>query len=76
MAVTTLLFNTLSCRWYCERKELKNSSDIQIAYDGNHCSLIISEAFVEDTGRYTCLASNINGSDTTSAELYIEGKEM
>lgn len=60
-------------RWYCERKELKNSSDIQIAYDGNHCSLIISEAFVEDTGRYTCLASNINGSDTTSAELYIEG---
>ncbi|XP_078268902.1 myopalladin isoform X2 [Rhinoraja longicauda] len=60
-------------RWYCEGKELKNSSDIQIACDGNHCSLIISEAFVEDTGRYTCLASNINGSDTTSAELYIEG---
>ncbi|XP_051883730.1 myopalladin [Pristis pectinata] len=60
-------------RWYCEGKELKNSPDIQIAYDGNHCSLIISEAFEEDTGRYTCLASNIYGSDTTSAELYIEG---
>ncbi|XP_069756931.1 myopalladin isoform X2 [Narcine bancroftii] len=60
-------------RWFCEGKELKNSPDIQIAYDGNQCSLIISEAFEEDTGRYTCLASNIHGSDATSAELYIEG---
>ncbi|XP_072095260.1 myopalladin isoform X3 [Mobula birostris] len=60
-------------RWYCEGKELKNSPDIQIAYNGNQCSLIISEAFEEDTGRYTCLASNIYGSDTTSAEIYIEG---
>ncbi|XP_062927591.1 myopalladin isoform X3 [Mobula hypostoma] len=60
-------------RWYCEGKELKNSPDVQIAYNGNQCSLIISEAFEEDTGRYTCLASNIYGSDTTSAELYIEG---
>ncbi|XP_067858731.1 myopalladin isoform X2 [Heptranchias perlo] len=64
---------TPEVRWYCEGKELKNSPDIQIADDGNQYSLIISEAFEEDTGRYTCLASNIYGSDTTSAELYIEG---
>ncbi|XP_059509153.1 myopalladin isoform X2 [Stegostoma tigrinum] len=64
---------TPEVRWYCEGKELKNSPDIQIGYDGNHYTLTISEAFEEDTGRYTCLASNIYGSDTTSAELYIEG---
>ncbi|XP_078079796.1 myopalladin isoform X2 [Mustelus asterias] len=64
---------TPDVRWYCEGKELKNSPDIQIGSDDNHYSLTISEAFVEDTGRYTCLASNLYGSDTTSAELYIEG---
>uniref|UniRef100_UPI00398E7B96 myopalladin-like isoform X3 n=1 Tax=Pristiophorus japonicus TaxID=55135 RepID=UPI00398E7B96 len=64
---------TPEVRWYCEGKELKNSPDIQIAYVDNQYSLIISEAFEEDTGRYTCLASNIYGSDSTSAELYIEG---
>ncbi|XP_041066053.1 myopalladin isoform X2 [Carcharodon carcharias] len=64
---------TPEVRWYCEGKELKNSPDFQIGYDGNHYLLTISEAFEEDTGRYTCLASNIYGSDTTSAELYIEG---
>ncbi|XP_038678124.1 myopalladin isoform X1 [Scyliorhinus canicula] len=64
---------TPDVRWYCEGKELKNSHDIEIGCDGNNYSLTISEAFVEDTGRYTCLASNIYGSDTTSAELYIEG---
>ncbi|XP_072414067.1 myopalladin isoform X2 [Chiloscyllium punctatum] len=64
---------TPEVRWYCEGKELKNSPDIQIGYDGKHYTLTISEAFEEDTGRYTCLASNIYGSDTSSAELYIEG---
>uniref|UniRef100_A0A8C4TM89 Palladin n=1 Tax=Falco tinnunculus TaxID=100819 RepID=A0A8C4TM89_FALTI len=61
-------------RWFCEGKELQNSPDIQIhsASGGLH-SLIIAEAFEDDTGRYTCLASNSIGSDSTSAEIFIEG---
>ncbi|NXF03996.1 PALLD protein, partial [Smithornis capensis] len=61
-------------RWFCEGKELQNSPDIQIRSEsGGFHSLIIAEAFEDDTGRYTCLASNSIGSDSTSAEIFIEG---
>ncbi|NXK03379.1 PALLD protein, partial [Herpetotheres cachinnans] len=61
-------------RWFCEGKELQNSPDIQIhSGSGGLHSLIIAEAFEDDTGRYTCLASNCIGSDSTSAEIFIEG---
>ncbi|KAM4704445.1 myopalladin isoform 2-T2 [Rhinophrynus dorsalis] len=60
-------------RWYCEGKELENSPDIQIQKSGELNSLVITEAFEEDTGRYSCFASNIYGTDSTSAEIYVEG---
>uniref|UniRef100_A0A3Q2P3A1 Myopalladin n=1 Tax=Fundulus heteroclitus TaxID=8078 RepID=A0A3Q2P3A1_FUNHE len=60
-------------RWFCEGKELENSPDIQILTDGELHSLIIAEAFEEDTGRYSCFASNVYGTDSTSAEIYVEG---
>ncbi|NWW90805.1 MYPN protein, partial [Rhynochetos jubatus] len=62
-------------RWYCEGKELENSPDIQIFQTGDQHSLVIVEAFEEDTGRYSCFASNIYGTDSTSAEIYIEGNQ-
>lgn len=65
--------HSLPCRWYCEGKELENSPDIQIIQTGDQHSLVIVEAFEEDTGRYSCFASNIYGTDSTSAEIYIEG---
>lgn len=65
----------VGCRWFCEGKELQNTPDIQIrSGSGGLHSLIIAEAFEDDTGRYTCLASNSLGSDSTSAEIFIEGK--
>ncbi|XP_055083027.1 myopalladin isoform X2 [Periophthalmus magnuspinnatus] len=60
-------------RWFCEGKELENCPDIQIITNGEHHSLIIAEAFEEDTGRYSCFASNFYGTDSTSAEIYVEG---
>ncbi|XP_073748577.1 palladin isoform X8 [Callorhinus ursinus] len=61
-------------RWFCEGKELHNTPDIQIRSEGGALhTLIIAEAFEDDTGRYTCLAANASGSDTTSAEVFIEG---
>ncbi|KAK6493914.1 palladin [Huso huso] len=60
-------------RWFCEGKELKNSPDIQICQDYDLHTLVIIEAFEDDTGRYTCVAANSFGSDNTSAEVYIEG---
>ncbi|XP_039591099.1 myopalladin isoform X2 [Polypterus senegalus] len=64
---------TPEVRWFCEGKELENSPDIQILNVGELHSLIITEAFEEDTGRYSCFASNFYGTDSTSAEIYIEG---
>ncbi|XP_051783596.1 palladin isoform X2 [Erpetoichthys calabaricus] len=60
-------------RWFCEGKELSTSPDIQICKDGDLHTLVISEAFEDDTGRYTCTATNSFGSDNTSAEVYVEG---
>ncbi|XP_061593933.1 palladin isoform X3 [Cololabis saira] len=60
-------------RWFCEGRELQNSPDIQIWRDGDLHTLVITEAFEDDTGRYTCVASNSLGADNTSAEVYIEG---
>uniref|UniRef100_A0A665TG74 Palladin n=1 Tax=Echeneis naucrates TaxID=173247 RepID=A0A665TG74_ECHNA len=60
-------------RWFCEGRELHNSPDIQIWRDGDLHTLVIAEAFEDDTGRYTCVASNSLGADNTSAEVYIEG---
>ncbi|KAH0623505.1 hypothetical protein JD844_006327 [Phrynosoma platyrhinos] len=65
--------HTLPYMWYCEGKELENSPDIQITRSGDLHSLIIVDAFEEDTGRYSCFASNIYGTDSTSAEIYVEG---
>ncbi|XP_041124089.1 myopalladin-like isoform X2 [Polyodon spathula] len=64
---------TPEVRWFCEGKELENSPDIQILNNGELHSLIIAEAFEEDTGRYSCFASNFYGTDSNSAEIYIEG---
>ncbi|XP_063166621.1 palladin isoform X2 [Candoia aspera] len=61
-------------RWFCEGKELQNSPDVQICSEsGGLQTLIIAEAFEDDTGRYCCLASNSLGSSSTSAELFVEG---
>ncbi|XP_031689311.1 palladin isoform X2 [Oncorhynchus kisutch] len=60
-------------RWFCEGRELHNCPDVQIWRDGDLYTLMIAEAFEEDTGRYTCVASNSLGADNTSAEVYIEG---
>uniref|UniRef100_A0A3B3TWL9 Palladin n=1 Tax=Poecilia latipinna TaxID=48699 RepID=A0A3B3TWL9_9TELE len=61
-------------RWFCEGRELQNSPDIQIWREGDLHTLVIAEAFEDDTGRYTCVASNSLGADNTSAEVYIEGQ--
>ncbi|KAG8504590.1 Palladin, partial [Galemys pyrenaicus] len=60
--------------WFCEGKELLDTPDVQIRCEGGHLhTLTIAEAFEDDTGRYSCLATNPSGSDTTSAEVFVEG---
>ncbi|KAM9328950.1 palladin isoform 2-T2 [Gastrophryne carolinensis] len=61
-------------RWFCEGRELQNSPDISISSENDGLQvLVITEAFEDDTGRYSCVASNCLGSDTSSAEVFVEG---
>lgn len=39
-----------------------------------HCSLILPESFPEDEGEYECRATNIYGTVSTKADLYVQGK--
>ncbi len=38
--------------WYHNEKPVKESDDIKLSFQGDHCSLVIQEAFVEDAGNY------------------------
>lgn len=74
-------FKYLRClyisRWFCEGRELHNSPDINISSESDGLQvLVIAEAFEDDTGRYTCTASNWLGSDTSSAEVFVEGNVL
>lgn len=52
---------------------LKPDDHVMIQASGR--SLQIKEAQVSDTGRYTCLASNIAGEDEVEYDVNIQGKQ-
>ena len=62
-------------KWFKSGKQIFNSTDYQIDYDRLHgiCRLSISEAFAQDSGDYSCIASNPAGSDATRAWLVVKG---
>jgi len=74
-SVHVVLFMWFLFRWFCEGKQLENSPDLQVLAAGALQTLVIAEAFEEDTGRYCCFASNVYGTDSTSAEIYVEGDD-
>ncbi|KAF5903363.1 titin-like isoform X4, partial [Clarias magur] len=62
-------------KFYREGAEIQSSSDFQIIQDGEHYSLLIAEAFPEDSGTYSVTASNSSGRATSTAELLVQGEE-
>ena len=78
---------TLSCQvtanprpilvWYRQSTPIPECEDFDIVHDDEDISsLTIKEVFPEDSGKYTCVAKNIAGVATTSAELLVEGMYM
>lgn len=61
-------------KFYREGAEIQSSADFQIIQDGEHYSLLIAEAFPEDSGTYSVTASNSSGRATSTAELLVQGK--
>uniref|UniRef100_A0A3Q0QQS9 Ig-like domain-containing protein n=1 Tax=Amphilophus citrinellus TaxID=61819 RepID=A0A3Q0QQS9_AMPCI len=49
--------------WFREDYKIESSIDFQISYEDGFARLIIREAFAEDSGRFTCTATNEAGTD-------------
>lgn len=52
--------------WLHNEKPIKESNDIQLYFQGDSCTLLISEAFLEDAGVFKVIAINSAG-ETSSA---------
>lgn len=62
--------------WYKNGKIIEPSTDYLINYDRitGVCTLEISESFPQDSGQYTCVASNTAGKESSTAWLVVKGK--
>lgn len=60
--------------WFREGHQITDSDDFKITREGNKSVLLIKEVFPEDSGIFTCRATNPAGVAECSAELFVEGK--
>lgn len=60
--------------WFREDYQIESSIDFQISYTDGIARLMIREAFAEDSGRFSCTATNEAGTVSTSCYLLVKGK--
>ncbi|NWJ03015.1 PALLD protein, partial [Crypturellus undulatus] len=62
---------TLQVRWYREYDPIIDSADFRILRKKEVCTLVITEAFPEDSGIFKCVAENEFGTAASSARLSV-----
>lgn len=60
--------------WFREDYQIESSIDFQISYTDGVARLLIREAFAEDSGRFSCTATNEAGTISTSCYLLVKGE--
>lgn len=60
-------------QWFREDFRIESSIDFQISYQNGVAQMVIREAFAEDSGRFTCTATNEAGTISTSCYLLVKG---
>lgn len=60
-------------KFYRDGAEIQSSLDFQISQEGELYSLLIAEAYPEDSGTYSVNATNSVGRATSTAELLVQG---
>ena len=55
-------------------KVLPDSDDFQYDRVGDTYSLIIGEIFPDDSGTYSCVATNREGSASSCATIFVQGR--
>uniref|UniRef100_A0A8C4YIT5 Ig-like domain-containing protein n=1 Tax=Gopherus evgoodei TaxID=1825980 RepID=A0A8C4YIT5_9SAUR len=62
--------------WYREDYQIESSIDFQITFKAGVARLVIREAFAEDSGRFTCTATNAAGTVSSSCHLHVQEKQQ
>lgn len=57
--------------WYHNERPVKESQDVQLLFQGDRCSLVINEAFLEDAGDYKVFAINSAGEASSQCTLSV-----
>lgn len=57
--------------WYHDERPVKESTDFQLLFQGDRCSLIIQEAYSEDGGMYKVIALNSAGEASSQCKLTV-----
>ncbi|XP_004634770.1 titin isoform X12 [Octodon degus] len=63
-------------KFYRDGAEIQSSLDFQISQEDDLYSLLIAEAYPEDSGTYSVNATNSVGRATSTAELLVQGEEV
>jgi len=58
--------------WYHNDKLLKESKDFELSFNGDQCSLMIREVYLEDSGDYKCTARNVHGFAQSTCRLMVD----
>lgn len=57
--------------WYHNERPVKESDEVQLLFQGDRCSLVIREAYLEDAGGYRVVAINSGGEASCVCELSV-----
>ncbi|XP_049314958.1 titin homolog isoform X14 [Bactrocera dorsalis] len=57
--------------WFKDGISIQNNPDYKTTYERGICRLVIEETFTADSARFSCRASNLVGSNETSANLSV-----
>ena len=58
--------------WYHNERPVKESKDFQLLFEGDRCSLVINEVYLEDSGEYKCAARNVHGAAESKCRLIVD----
>uniref|UniRef100_A0A8C9RVS4 Ig-like domain-containing protein n=1 Tax=Scleropages formosus TaxID=113540 RepID=A0A8C9RVS4_SCLFO len=61
-------------KFFREGTEIQSSSDFRLVQDGDQHSLLVAEAFPEDSGMFSVTATNSSGKATCTAQLLVQGE--
>lgn len=62
--------------WFKDDRKVKPDDRIKVVYDGTDSTFVIKITMLDDEGLYKCVATNENGTVSTSGELIIEEQKV